>query len=99
MRLFVYVLLAGLAACGERADQAPRPVRSESPALPMAAPVSGQSAVAGKIAPGKAALLEVPADKQQLERLVALGYSVHDEHLHPPGAKECPLAMGGGVVQ
>jgi hypothetical protein len=58
-----------------------------------------QSKIAGKTAPTKATLLEVPEDKQQLDRLLAMGYTVHDEHLHPPGTKECPFDMGGGVVQ
>jgi hypothetical protein len=51
------------------------------------------------MSPTKAAMLAVPEDKQQLERLLALGYTVHEDHLHPPGVKECPFNMGGGVVQ
>jgi hypothetical protein len=47
----------------------------------------------------KPAVLEVPDDKQQLKRLLALGYTVHEDHLHPPGMKQCPFNMGGGVVQ
>ena len=48
--------------------------------------------------PTKAALIAVPGDKAELQRLIDLGYTVHDDHLHPPGAKECPL-MGGDMVQ
>jgi hypothetical protein len=58
-----------------------------------------QSTVAGQMASKKPAMLSVPADKQQLERLLAMGYTVHDDHLHPPGVKECPFDMGGSVVE
>jgi hypothetical protein len=32
--------------------------------------------------------------------MLAMGYTVHDDHMHPPGVKECPLDKeGGSVVQ
>jgi hypothetical protein len=91
------VLALGLSACSEEADRGRAPAEVAAPSA--AVPVGPQSKIAGKPAAMKPAMLEVPADKQQLDRLLAMGYTVHDEHLHPPGAKECPFDMGGGVVQ
>lgn len=87
MRGMAALLILGLYACGDDRDPASAP--------PVDAP---QSTVAGAPVPTKAALIAVPGDKAELQRLIDLGYTVHDDHLHPPGAKECPL-MGGDMVQ
>jgi hypothetical protein len=47
----------------------------------------------------KPAMLVVPKDKSQLQRMLAMGYTVHEDHMHPPGVKECPFNMGGSIVQ
>jgi hypothetical protein len=47
----------------------------------------------------QAAMIPVPTDKAQLERMLAMGYTVHEDHMHAPGVKECPFNMGGSVVQ
>ena len=47
----------------------------------------------------QAAMIPVPTDKAQLERVLAMGYTVHEDHMHAPGVKECPFNMGGSVVQ
>lgn len=92
MRGLMALLALGLAACGE--EQA-----GDGDATPiLTAPSGPQSSVAGTPAPTKASLLAVPDDQAELQRMIDLGYTVHDEHLHPPGAKECPL-MGGDMVQ
>ena len=98
MRGCAVVLAMGLCACSE-AEREPQRSPAEVAAPSAAVPMGPQSKIAGKTAPTKAALLEVPDDKQQLDRLLAMGYTVHDEHLHSPGTKECPFDMGGGVVQ
>ncbi|HEX6072227.1 MAG TPA: hypothetical protein VFY95_04385 [Sphingomicrobium sp.] len=95
MREIAILVAVGFCACGKEADPVAQP--AQAPAATSAA--APQSPVAGKMAPTKAAMLAVPEDKQQLERLLALGYTVHEDHLHPPGVKECPFNMGGGVVQ
>jgi hypothetical protein len=97
MKRLAVLFLLGIAACGKQADRESRqpPARSAAVAVPMAP----QSAVAGKPAPTKAAMIGVPEDKAQLKRLLAMGYTVHEDHLHPPGVKECPFSMGGSVVQ
>jgi hypothetical protein len=45
-------------------------------------------------------LIPIPKDKAQLDRLLAMGYTIHENHMHPPGVKECPFDKnGGGVVE
>lgn len=94
MRRVAILLVLGMPACGKQAERAVQQPPAQSVAQP-----APQSPVAGKSAAMKPAMLEVPADKAQLQRLMAMGYTVHDDHLHPPGVKECPFDMGGGVVQ
>lgn len=96
MRLLPTLLLAGLIACGKEAD--PESVQTPAKAAPATA-MAAQSMVAGKQATAKAEMIPVPSDKQQLERMLAMGYTVHEDHMHPPGMKECPFNMGGSVVQ
>ena len=92
MRGLMALLALGLAACGQEEAR-------EATATPIVTAPSGpQSSVAGTPAPTKASLLAVPQDEAELQRMIDLGYTVHDAHLHPPGAKECPL-MGGDMVQ
>jgi hypothetical protein len=42
--------------------------------------------------------IPVPKDKAQLDRMLAMGYTVHEDHMHPPGVKECPLDKAGSSV-
>ena len=99
MKRCAMVLALGFSACSEEADRGPQRTPAEVAVPSAAVPMGPQSKIAGKPAAMKPAVLEVPEDKQQLDRLLAMGYTVHDQHLHPPGAKECPFDMGGGVVQ
>ncbi|HVM21874.1 MAG TPA: hypothetical protein VM308_01040 [Sphingomicrobium sp.] len=95
MRRTAIVLALLLWGCGRGGDapaSAPEAQPGPAAADTMAAPAGGQS-------PMKAALIEVPGDKQQLERMLAMGYTVHEDHMHAPGVKECPFNMGGSVVQ
>lgn len=86
------LLALGLCACGgQDANEA-----AEAPAAAL--PSAPQSKVVGTPAATKASLLAVPQDGAELQRMLDLGYTVHDDHLHPPGARECPL-MGGDMVQ
>jgi hypothetical protein len=43
-------------------------------------------------------LIPIPKDKAQLARLLAMGYTIHQDHMHPPGVKSCPFDKGGGSV-
>jgi hypothetical protein len=71
-----------LAACSEhRQPQQTQPHRA-SPIIAAATPAAGQS---------KAALwIPIPKDKAQLQRLLAMGYKIHEDHLHAPGVTSCP---------
>lgn len=95
MRRMSVMLILTLCACGKAADRTPRDPAAQPP---VPAPIA-QSNMPGNRATAKMAMMEVPSDKRQLERLVAMGYTVHENHLHPPGVKSCPFDMGGSVVQ
>lgn len=71
-----------LAACSQhRQPQAPQP-HHEPVAIAAAMPSSGQS---------KTPLwIPIPKDKAQLQRLLAMGYKIHEDHLHAPGVTSCP---------
>ena len=89
MRLFVALLVFGASACGQEPE--PNEVAAEPApaATPMAQPTAAQ----------KSMLVPIPDDKAQLLRLETMGYTVHDDHLHLPGVKACPMDMSGGPVQ
>lgn len=97
MRGIVVLVVLGLCACGKGSAPAAQPAQVPTTAAVSAVPP--QAKATGKPAMIKAAMIPVPEDKQQLARLLAMGYTVHDDHLHAPGVKECPFDMGGGVVQ
>ena len=44
------------------------------------------------------AVVAMPKDQAELDRMILAGYTPHGEHLHPPGVKECPLAQGSEAV-
>jgi|KBSSwiStaDraftv2_1062776.scaffolds.fasta_scaffold03736_18 hypothetical protein len=94
MKLLPIIMLVGLASCGDAGDQ---PVARRS-AQPTAAEAPAKS-MASKPVAAQAAMIPVPTDKAQLERMLAMGYTVHEDHMHAPGVKECPFNMGGSVVQ
>ena len=35
-------------------------------------------------------MIPIPKDQAQLKRLLAMGYTVHEDHLHAPGVTSCP---------
>ena len=89
MRLFVSLLVLGAAACGQQ-PEAKEAVVASAPA---------DTALAPPVVPRKSMLVPMPDDKAALLRLEAMGYTVHDDHLHLPGVKACPVDMSGGPVQ
>ena len=97
MRSFAILLLLCISACGKQPDQKAGQV------LPKASVVAS-AAAAQSMLPGKTMaemrLIPIPKDKAQLDRLLAMGYTIHRDHMHPPGVKECPFdKKGGGVVE
>ena len=97
MKVLVFLLLLGTAACGGQAD------RKDARAMPQA--VSGTSVAAAQLMIGgkssvEMKLIPIPTDKAQLQRLLVAGYTIHKDHMHPPGVKSCPFDKnGGGVVE
>jgi hypothetical protein len=94
MRRFAILLLLGIATCGKQADRQAQ--RSAKPAV-MTSTTAAQSTMPGKTLAAMH-FIAVPKDKAQLNRLLAMGYTVHNDHMHPPGVKECPLDKAGGSV-
>lgn len=81
----VLVALLLLTACNDQGEE-----RSavEAPAPAAVPPTDAQS---------QAALLPVPEDPAQLKRLVSMGYTPHEGHMHAPGVTACPK-MGENPV-
>jgi hypothetical protein len=92
MRLLPVLIVLGLVACGKAPDQKSAQPTAKPAAAAPAAPKSMP-------ATAQAAMIPVPTDKAQLDRMLAMGYTVHEDHMHAPGVKECPFNMGGSVVQ
>lgn len=94
MKWIAMVLVLALAACGKQTDRkaAQAPTAAAMPNLP-----AKQSAMPGKAMP-EMQLIPIPKDKAQLARLIAMGYTVHNDHMHPPGVKSCPFDKQGGSV-
>ncbi|HEU5285048.1 MAG TPA: hypothetical protein VFU20_00890 [Sphingomicrobium sp.] len=87
MRIVIAMLMLG--ACTAE----PQAAREERPA----APAAGQAAPQPQ--PGQSSMLmSVPEDPEALKKLVAMGYTVHDDHLHAPGVTACPKMGEDPVV-
>ena len=43
-------------------------------------------------------LVPRPKDKAELDRLILAGYTPHADHMHAPGANECPMNKGTEAV-
>jgi hypothetical protein len=44
------------------------------------------------------AVVPMPKDQAELDRMILAGYTPHGRHLHAPGVKECPLTQGSEAV-
>jgi len=93
MRLLSIIIFLALASCGQAGEQRSA---QRSPQPPPPAPAASMTSTPNV---AQAAMIPVPTDKAQLERMLAMGYTVHEDHMHAPGVKECPFNMGGSVVQ
>lgn len=90
MKWFAILLLFGLAGCGKQ----PVPAHEQT-VKPVTTAVGAQSMPAR---PAAMHFIAVPKEKAQLDRLLAMGYTIHNDHMHPPGVKECPLDKAGASV-
>lgn len=84
------LLIAIAAAACERAPE------EKAAATAPAAPDATLPAPAPTSRP--AAVVPLPADQAQLDRMILAGYTPHADHLHPPGVNECPLTKGTEAV-
>lgn len=85
LRFLPILLLA--AACGQQEQsEAGKSAPAAQAPLPTPAAAMDQGGAPMKSEP----LMAVPADKAQLDRLLALGYTVHEDHMHKPGVAACP---------
>jgi len=91
MKRIALVLAFSLTACGK--DAAP-PVQTPKASAPA---TSAMPTMASKPKTMER-MIPVPTDKAQLKRMLALGYTVHEDHMHPPGVKECAFDKAGGSV-
>ncbi|MGI8932382.1 MAG: hypothetical protein ACR2FK_08405 [Sphingomicrobium sp.] len=90
MRPLVALFVIGLLGCGQQPEANKDAATVQAPAaMPRAQPTMAQ----------KSTVVPIPAEKAQLQRLEAMGYTVHDTHLHLPGVKECPMDMAGSPIQ
>jgi hypothetical protein len=90
------IVMLGLAACAKQGtDNSAQRLASKPPALPVVP--AAQSPMPGKGA-AEMKLIPIPKDKAQLTRLLAMGYTVHQNHMHPPGVKSCPFDKNAGSV-
>ena len=89
MKPLPLLLLLGLLACGKGAAPPDRE-QAAGPSAPVAA-IAATPAAMDRMIP-------VPKEEAQLNRMLAMGYTVHDDHMHPPGVKECAFDKAGGSV-
>lgn len=83
------LLLPCLFACGKGVSPPERGQAAQSSA-PVAA-IAAKPAAMDRMIP-------VPKEEAQLNRMLAMGYTVHDDHMHPPGVKECAFDKASGSV-
>ena len=83
-----WLLLAPLAAgCGQDSE--------ERSSMPQPAPTDAAATEQTSKPP---AVVPLPADQAQLDRMILAGYTPHADHLHAPGVEQCPLAKGTEAV-
>jgi predicted flap endonuclease-1-like 5' DNA nuclease len=79
-----------LAACSQHQPQTSQVAAQAKLAAPMvpakmvAGPVSRPKGWKGPL------MIPIPKDRAQLKRLLAMGYTIHEDHLHAPGVTSCP---------
>jgi hypothetical protein len=80
------LVLLGLAACAQQKTSETRQETRQTAGV--ATPAKASSPAAGS--PKRALMVPIPKDHGQLERLLAMGYTIHEDHLHAPGVTSCP---------
>jgi hypothetical protein len=85
--MLLAALVVGACACERQPQDSAAPAINAENVLASPGPVSKPPA-----------LIPMPADKAELDRLILAGYTPHADHLHAPGVNECPLTKGSDVV-
>lgn len=85
-------LLILLTACSDERQSEAEPAAAAPPPPVAATPAAQPAAMQSE------GLAELPTDPEQLKRMVAMGYTVHEDHLHKPGVASCPK-MGADPVR
>jgi hypothetical protein len=80
------LVLLGLAACGQDKHSQTGPETRQVPSVSV--PAKASMPAAGS--PKRALMIPIPTDRAQLQRLLAMGYTIHEDHLHAPGVTSCP---------
>jgi len=93
-RMILLVPALALAACGRSPEPAAEPAEADRAAAAEALNVVDGNAAKSAIP----AVVPLPKDQAELDRMILAGYTPHGSHLHPPGVKECPLAQGSEAV-
>ena len=64
-----------------------------------APPAGGAEIIATNGAQSKIpAVVPLPTDQAEIDRMILAGYTPHADHLHSPGVNECPLSKGNDAV-
>jgi hypothetical protein len=85
--MLLVMLMVGAGACERQPQESVAPSIDPQNMLASPGPVSKPPA-----------LIPMPDDKAELDRLILAGYTPHSDHLHAPGVNECPLTKGSDVV-
>jgi hypothetical protein len=85
------ILLLLAFACGKSPAPPAQPPKTSVPAAGALPTIAPKPAAMERMIP-------VPKEQVQLKRMLAMGYTVHEDHMHPPGVKECAFDKAGGSV-
>ena len=95
MMTYRMILLAlALTACGRTPEPAAESGETGRAAAAAALNVVDSNAAKSAIP----AVVPLPKDQADLDRMILAGYTPHADHLHSPGVNECPLSKGNDAV-
>lgn len=86
-RLFAMLMLATIGCEREPDLDDGNAAKVAAEVLPPQGPVSKPPAV-----------VPLPKDQAEIDRMILAGYTPHADHLHAPGVNSCPLTKGNEAV-
>jgi hypothetical protein len=93
-RMILLALALAAAACGRSPEPTAESVEADRAAAAEALNVVGGNAAQSAIP----AVVPLPKDQADLDRMILAGYTPHADHLHAPGVNSCPLTKGNDAV-